>query len=91
MLYRLAKAIACGEHLLRKPRQGEIGKRSWISLGVGEKILTGFSHGATGFAYALSSLAVTTNREDFASTEQEFLAFENSCYEEKRNELARLA
>ena len=77
----LANAVACGEHLLRQPRQGEIGKRSWAALGMSESPLTGFSHGAAGFSYALKSLAITSNRDDFAQAAQECLAYEACCYD----------
>ena len=76
----LAKAIACGEHLLRQPRLGEAGKRSWVVLGVSESPLTGFSHGAAGFAYALSGLAKVSGREEFEVAAQECVAYEDSCY-----------
>ena len=78
----LAKAIACGQHLLDQPRPGEIGKRSWVGMGMDQAILTGFSHGAAGFAYALSRLAVASGRDDFAQAAQECLAYEDSCYNE---------
>jgi type 2 lantibiotic biosynthesis protein LanM len=77
----LAKAIACGEHLLRQPRQGDVGKRSWTALGISETPLTGFSHGAAGFAYALSALAASSDRADFAQAAQECFAYEDSCYD----------
>jgi len=77
----LAKAVACGEHLLRQPRQGETGQRSWAVVGISESPLTGFSHGAAGFSYALSSLAIASHRDDFAQAAQECLAYENSCYD----------
>lgn len=76
----LAKAIACGEHLLRQPRLGETGKRSWAILGISESPLTGFSHGAAGFAYALSSLAKVSGRDEFELAAQECVAYEDSCY-----------
>jgi len=77
----LAKAIACGEHLLRQPRLGEAGKRSWAALGISEAPLTGFSHGAAGFAYALSSLAKVSGREEFEVAAKECVAYENNCYD----------
>ena len=76
----LAKAVACGEHLLRQPRLGEAGKRSWAVLGISESPLTGFSHGAAGFAYALTSLAKVSGREVFEVAAQECVAYEDSCY-----------
>jgi type 2 lantibiotic biosynthesis protein LanM len=76
----LAKAVACGEHLLRQPRHGETGQRTWAVDGISESPLTGFSHGAAGFSYALSNLAIASHRDDFAQAAQECLAYENSCY-----------
>ncbi len=78
----LARAVACGEYLLGQPRLGESGRRSWVGLGMGQTPLTGFSHGAAGFGYALSSLAGATGRDDFAQAAQECLAYELSCYNE---------
>lgn len=76
----LSTAIACGDHLLRTPRLGEVGQRSWIGLGMGDQCLAGFSHGAAGFAYALSALANESGRDDFAQAANECNAFENSRY-----------
>lgn len=76
----LSKAIACGEHLLRQPRLGEVGKRSWAILEISKSPLTGFSHGAAGFAYALSSLAKVSGREEFEVAAQECLTYEAQCY-----------
>lgn len=78
----LAQAVACGEYLLGQPRFGESGQRSWVGLGMGQTPLTGFSHGAAGFGYALSSLASAAGRDDFAQAAQECLAYETSCYNE---------
>lgn len=77
----LAKAVACGEHLLRQPRQGETGQRSWVIVGISDSPLTGFSHGAAGFSYALSSLATASHRDDFAQAAQECLAYEAQSYQ----------
>jgi type 2 lantibiotic biosynthesis protein LanM len=77
----LAKAVACGEHLLRQPRHGETGQRSWVAPGMNEAPLTGFSHGAAGFAHALLSLAIASHRDDFAQAAQECLAYEARCYQ----------
>lgn len=79
----LAKAVACGEHLLQQPRKGAIGLRSWVSSSLGETPLTGFSHGSAGYAHALSSLAKVTQRDDFAQAAQECLAYEKSLYDKK--------
>ncbi len=44
--------------------------------------LNGMSHGAAGFAYALSSLAAATGREDFAGAASECIAYEDSTYDD---------
>ena len=80
----LARAVMCGEHLLRQERIGPPGRRSWIGLGIGPKALNGMSHGAAGFAYALASLAAASGREDFEQAAAECLAFENSSYDADR-------
>jgi lantibiotic modifying enzyme len=77
----LARAVACGDHLLRQERRGEAGARSWIGFGLGEKPLNGMSHGAAGFAYALASLAEATGRSDFREAASECIAFENATYD----------
>ncbi len=92
----LGRAVKCGEHLLAQPRIGADGRRTWIgqefrAQAVGTKSLetnplargmNGMSHGAAGFAYALSSLAAATGREDFAKAASECIAYENSTYDE---------
>ncbi|MGA7790792.1 MAG: lanthionine synthetase LanC family protein, partial [Xanthobacteraceae bacterium] len=47
--------------------------------------LNGMSHGAAGFAYALSSLAAASGRDDFADAASECLAFEDSSYDAARH------
>jgi type 2 lantibiotic biosynthesis protein LanM len=95
----LGRAIRCGEHLLAQPRIGAEGRRSWIgqefrAQAVGKngsdaspftRGLNGMSHGAAGFAYALSSLAAATGREDFADAASECLAYEDSTYDDTRH------
>jgi type 2 lantibiotic biosynthesis protein LanM len=82
----LARAIRCGEHLLTRDRIGAIGRRSWVGQGFGASALNGMSHGAAGFAYALSSLAASSGREEFAAAAAECLAFEDASYDaERRN------
>jgi type 2 lantibiotic biosynthesis protein LanM len=81
----LARAVACGEHLLRQERVGPQGARSWVGFGLGEKPLNGMSHGAAGFAYALASLAGATGRGDFQEAASECIAFENATYDTSRH------
>jgi class II lanthipeptide synthase len=82
----LMRAIACGEHLMKKPRVGPEGRRSWVGQGLGSQALNGMAHGAAGFAYALASLAIVSGREDFGQAAAECIAFEDSSYDtERRN------
>lgn len=80
----LARAIRCGDHLLRQERAGAEGFRSWVGHGLGPNALNGMSHGAAGFALALASLAAATGRDDFQQAASEALAFENSTYDADR-------
>lgn len=81
----LARAIRCGEHLLRQERTGPEGLRSWVGHGLGPNALNGMSHGAAGFALALASLAAATGRDDFREAASEALVFENSTYDANRH------
>lgn len=90
-LYRLTKenevlqrATKCGEHLLNQPRSGSEGNRSWNQFSSRQGPLNGISHGAAGFAYALSSLSAETGREDFAVAAYECIVYENSSYDADR-------
>jgi type 2 lantibiotic biosynthesis protein LanM len=81
----MARAIKCGEYLLRQDRAGLPGRRSWAGQGVGRSALNGMSHGAAGFAYALASLAAASGREDFADAAAECIAFEDASYNAERH------
>jgi len=81
----LRLAIKCGEHLLGQPRLGPEGLRTWVGQGSGPRGLNGMSHGAAGFAYALTSLAQVTGRQEFAQAAAECVAFENSSYDAQRH------
>jgi type 2 lantibiotic biosynthesis protein LanM len=81
----LRRAVKCGEHLLGQPRLGSEGRRTWVGQGSGPRGLNGMSHGAAGFAYALTSLAQATGRAEFAQAAAECIAFENSSYDAQRH------
>jgi type 2 lantibiotic biosynthesis protein LanM len=81
----LRLAVKCGEHLLGQPRLGPEGQRTWVGQGSGPRGLNGMSHGAAGFAYALTSLAQATGRAEFAQAAAECMAFENSSYDAERH------
>jgi lantibiotic modifying enzyme len=69
----LERAVACGEHLLRRA-DAENGCQSWECNG--RAPVCGFAHGATGIAYALACLFVYTGQERFRDAAERGLAFE---------------
>src|ERR1019366_798620 len=71
----LDRATQCGDHLLTQRQSRTEGERTWLGWGAGRQ-LNAMSHGAAGFAYALSSLAAATGRDEFARTAQECIEFE---------------
>jgi len=73
----LASAVACGRHLLARSVPVETG-RAWPTLG--ERLLTGFSHGAAGIAYALLRLAEVTDNAEFQTTAAEGIVYEQSTF-----------
>lgn len=75
----LARAIKCGDHLLKR-HPGD-GKGIWLGQGNGNTALNGMSHGAAGFAYALSSLAATSGRKEFTEAAMECMEFENRSFD----------
>jgi type 2 lantibiotic biosynthesis protein LanM len=81
----LRRAVKFGEHLLGQPRLGPEGRRTWVGQGSGPRGLNGMSHGAAGFAYALTSLAQATGRAEFAQAAAECIAFENSSYDAQQH------
>lgn len=76
----LAHAVKCGEHLLRNRLCGDGNSGMWAGLGIGCRPLTGVSHGAAGFGYALTSLHQATGREDFAAAAHDCIEFENRFF-----------
>ena len=81
----LKRAQKCGEHLLVEARREAQGGRSWVGQGLGSQRLTGISHGAAGFAYALASLFAATGHEEFAQAASDCIAFEDSAYDLRRH------
>jgi len=74
----LDKAVLCGEHLLEHRSPSPQGPRAWKTLG--EEILTGFSHGAAGIAYALLKLYEATGESSFREAAVEAEAYETSVF-----------
>ena len=74
----LDKATLCGEHLLQHRSASRQGLRAWKT--VREEMLTGFSHGAAGIAYALLKLYEATGKSSFREAALEAEAYETSVF-----------
>ena len=74
----LDKAALCGEHLLQHRSASRQGPRAWKT--VREEMLTGFSHGAAGIAYALLKLYEATGKSSFREAALEAEAYETSVF-----------
>jgi len=75
----LDTAIACGNHLLdRHSTCPNSGLKAWQT--VTSQLLTGFSHGAAGIAYALLRLYQSTSNPMFLKAAQEAQAYEASVF-----------
>jgi type 2 lantibiotic biosynthesis protein LanM len=72
------RAIACGNQLLNNRVVSKARYRSWATLG--GKLLTGFSHGAAGIAYALLRLYASTQNTFFLEAGNEAIAYERSVF-----------
>lgn len=73
----LARAVRCGERVLASARLREQVRANTLS--------SGMSHGAAGFALAMSSLATATGRQDFADLAAD-LSDEHRGVDEPRGE-----
>ncbi|MBE9036790.1 type 2 lanthipeptide synthetase LanM family protein [aff. Roholtiella sp. LEGE 12411] len=74
----LEKAIACGNYLLNNRVASDSGYRAWATLD--GKLLTGFSHGTSGIAYALLRLYKVTSETSFLEAAEEAIAYERSVF-----------
>lgn len=74
----LEQAFACGHHLLNNRVASESGYRAWATLN--GRLLTGFSHGAAGIAYALLRLYAITKEPVFREAAEEAISYERSVF-----------
>ncbi len=74
----LNQATLCGEHLLQHRSESRQGPRAWKVFK--EEMLTGFSHGAAGIAYALLKLYEATGESSFRDAALEAEAYETSVF-----------
>ena len=75
----LERALACGRHLLAHRIDMGRGMRTWKSIS--ERPLCGFSHGASGIAYALVKLHAATGEPAFREAALEAIAYERACFD----------
>ena len=78
----LEKAVACGTHLLQRRIRSRAGLRVWRT--VGNRPLTGFSHGAAGIAYALVRLYAATRNRAYLDAATEAIEFERKAFSTAR-------
>jgi type 2 lantibiotic biosynthesis protein LanM len=74
----LDQAINCGQHLLSHRISEQEHPRAWKTIA--QKPLTGFSHGASGIAYALLRLYAVTQDQAYLQAAQEGIAYERSLF-----------
>jgi type 2 lantibiotic biosynthesis protein LanM len=74
----LDKAVLCGRHLVQHRSASRQGPRAWKTFT--EEMLTGFSHGAAGMAYALLKLHEATGESSFREAAVEAEAYETSVF-----------
>lgn len=79
----LVQATAWGKHLLDTRVTTDAGYRVWTTPE--GKLLTGFSHGAAGIAYALLQLYAATKELVFLSAAEEAIAYEQSVFSLRGN------
>jgi lantibiotic modifying enzyme len=72
------RAVACGRHLLATRTPSAAGYRAWAAPD--GKLLTGFSHGAAGIAYALLRLHALSGDPELLEAAREAIAYERSVF-----------
>ncbi len=75
----LDKLMICGHHLLNHTVNNNSDYKAWKTI-ESNNLLTGFSHGAAGIAYALLRLYELTNETSFLYTAIEAINYENSTF-----------
>jgi type 2 lantibiotic biosynthesis protein LanM len=74
----LQRAVACGRRLLSTQTHAGDGA-AWVTFK--GKLLTGFSHGAAGIAYALLRLYAATGHAAYHSAAMDAIAYEDGLFE----------
>jgi type 2 lantibiotic biosynthesis protein LanM len=84
----LEKADLCGRRLLKNMRENKDGTCGWNSTG--GKMLSGFSHGQAGIAYALLKLFECTGINIYRDTAERAIRYENTLFSREVNNWADL-
>ncbi len=80
----LERALDCGHHVLNQQVACDAGGRAWKTYD--GKLLTGFSHGAAGIAYALLRLYGVVGDDSLRTAAEDAIAYETAVYSpDKRN------
>jgi type 2 lantibiotic biosynthesis protein LanM len=74
----LERALQAGEHLLKSRKESPAGPRAWPTIDA--KLMTGFSHGAAGIAYALSQLYRASGENAFVEASAEGISYEDAVF-----------
>ncbi|HKV38914.1 MAG TPA: type 2 lanthipeptide synthetase LanM family protein, partial [Blastocatellia bacterium] len=72
-------ALACGDRILSRARVMEQGA-GWFTRIDTVKPITGFSHGASGIAWALIKLASATGEQRFLPAALDAITYEGTCF-----------
>ena len=78
----LEKADLCGEHLLKNLTENNDGSCGWKFAG--NKMLSGFSHGQAGIAYALLKLFEITGTTAYRDTAERAIRYENTLFTQEK-------
>lgn len=76
----LEAARQCGERLIAQAKPQEVGVAWTDTVAEAVRPLTGFSHGASGIAWALLELSTLTGEEQFREVALRALAYERSVF-----------
>lgn len=84
----LSTAVRCGNHLLKNRSISNIGLRAWKHgqiPAINGQPLCGFSHGASGIAYALLKLYKSTHIKKFLDAAEEAILYEDGIFLVEQN------
>lgn len=75
------RAQACARHLVRAAVRVDEGKVGWVTIL--DRVMSGFSHGAAGIAYALLRLSALDGDTSLRELAREAIAYEDGLFDEE--------